>query len=235
MPSQATGVAVTDTLPGGVTFKSATSSQGSCTFSSDVVCTVGTMKKAARVSVTLVVTTTQAGTITNTATVAADQSDPDSSDNQTTTTTTVEAPLPPVEIDLSVDVTDSPDPYIDAHDILDDSYDGITYRIVITNESSTSTATDVTLDVTWNSLTPGRITADQGSCERLDGPSARCSLGTLAPGATATVEFNMGICPLGGGESLNAVVSSAAPDPDPSNNSDEESTTVVDGNTFCTA
>jgi len=65
----ATGVTMTDTLPPGVSFVSATPSQGSCTGTSTVTCNLGSLAASANATVTLVVTPTAAGTITNTVSV----------------------------------------------------------------------------------------------------------------------------------------------------------------------
>ena len=51
-PSGATGVTVTDTLPGGVTYNSATPSQGSCSHSSGTVtCNLGAVANGANATV----------------------------------------------------------------------------------------------------------------------------------------------------------------------------------------
>ncbi|MGC9399613.1 MAG: SdrD B-like domain-containing protein [Anaerolineae bacterium] len=74
--ADATHVVLTDTLPSGVNLHTATTTQGSCTpGAGEVGCTLGTLTNGAVATVTLVVTPTAAGTITNTATVTADQED----------------------------------------------------------------------------------------------------------------------------------------------------------------
>ena len=76
-PSQATGVSVTDNLPAGVTYQSATPSQGSCSQSSGTVsCSLGTLASGNRASVQVPVTPQSEGSVTNTAQVSADQADP---------------------------------------------------------------------------------------------------------------------------------------------------------------
>jgi uncharacterized repeat protein (TIGR01451 family) len=237
-PSEATGVTVTDTLPEAVTFYSATSTQGSCAFSDVVTCNIGTLRKAGRATVTIVVIPDQAGTITNAASVAGDQADKDAANNQTTTSTTVEAPTPQSEVDLSVEITDSPDPYVYELDIIDN--DGITYRIEVTNLSLTTTATDVMVDVTWDSLTRSRFTP-QGICteverNRIQGTGRDvCALGDLGPGTTAVIEYEMGPCPFGLEASMSAAASAAEPDSNPTNNESLESTTTEELNLICTA
>src|SRR4029077_8451558 len=65
-PDAATGVTVTDTLPGGVAFVSASPTQGSCGLpGGTVTCNLGGLATAAGASVTILVTPTAAGTLTN--------------------------------------------------------------------------------------------------------------------------------------------------------------------------
>src|SRR5258706_6435640 len=76
-PSGASGVTVTDPLPPGVTFVSATPSQGSCSGTATVTCALGTIAKNGSATVTIVVKPTVSGPISNTASVSANESDPD--------------------------------------------------------------------------------------------------------------------------------------------------------------
>jgi uncharacterized repeat protein (TIGR01451 family)/CSLREA domain-containing protein len=99
-PSNATGVTMTDTLPAGVTFVSATPSQGTCTGTSTVTCALGSLAVGPIATVTLVVTPTAPDTITNTATVTGNETDLTPANNTATEQTTVTAPtttttLPP--------------------------------------------------------------------------------------------------------------------------------------------
>src|SRR6185312_10510048 len=90
-PSSATGVTVTDTLPAGATFDSATSSQGSCSESGGTVsCSLGTLANAASATVTIKIRRSTPGTITNQATVQSAVSDPSAANNSASATTTVD-------------------------------------------------------------------------------------------------------------------------------------------------
>jgi hypothetical protein len=81
-PESGTDVVVTDTLPATVTFVSAAPSQGSCGQAGGVVtCNLGTIFSEASATIDIVVKPTQAGVITNTASVAAAAGDIDPSDN----------------------------------------------------------------------------------------------------------------------------------------------------------
>ncbi|HKW76881.1 MAG TPA: choice-of-anchor D domain-containing protein, partial [Terriglobales bacterium] len=88
-PSPATGVTLTDRLPAGVTFVSVTSSQGSCTGAATITCNLGTMATGVNAAVSIVVTPTTVGTITNTAIVNSSVSDPNPENNTATSTVTV--------------------------------------------------------------------------------------------------------------------------------------------------
>src|SRR6185312_5436223 len=107
-PSSATGVTVTDTLPAGVTFDSATASQGSCSESGGTVsCSLGTLANAASATVTIKIQRSTPGTITNQATVSATTSDPSAANNSASATTTVDPAA-----DLSITKSDAPDPVL---------------------------------------------------------------------------------------------------------------------------
>jgi uncharacterized repeat protein (TIGR01451 family) len=81
-PDPASGVIVTDTLPPSVTFVSATPSQGTCGEDTGVVtCELGTLGNGASATIDIVVRPTQAGLITNTASVAATTGDPVTGNN----------------------------------------------------------------------------------------------------------------------------------------------------------
>jgi uncharacterized repeat protein (TIGR01451 family) len=87
-PSAATGVALTDTLPAGVTFGSATPSQGSCSQAAGLVtCALGSIADGGNAAVTIIVTPTTGNPLINTAAVSGNESDPNSANNTVTITT----------------------------------------------------------------------------------------------------------------------------------------------------
>ncbi|MGO9972445.1 MAG: hypothetical protein ACLP01_06475 [Solirubrobacteraceae bacterium] len=88
----ATGVTVTDPLPGAVSFTSATSSQGSCAGSRTVVCALGQLAPGASATVTIAGTAGGARPLVNTASVSGEQPDPNTANNVATATTTVVEP-----------------------------------------------------------------------------------------------------------------------------------------------
>jgi uncharacterized repeat protein (TIGR01451 family) len=89
-PSPATGVQVTDELPVGLTFVSATSTQGSCAFNAGTVtCSVGSLSASASATITIAVTPTTAATLNNTATVTASEPDDVAANNSDTQSTRI--------------------------------------------------------------------------------------------------------------------------------------------------
>ena len=89
-PDSASGVIVTDTLPATVTFVSATPSQGSCVQDSGVVtCELGTIGSGNSATIDIVVRPTQAGLITNTASVAATTGDANVANNTSSVDTSI--------------------------------------------------------------------------------------------------------------------------------------------------
>ena len=108
-PSAAAGVVVTDALPAGVTFVSATGPGGPCGVTAGVVtCNVGAMAAGATIAVSIRVIPTAAGDIVNTATVQTTTTDPVPSNNSQTLRTTI---FPAATVaDVSISKTDSADP-----------------------------------------------------------------------------------------------------------------------------
>jgi uncharacterized repeat protein (TIGR01451 family) len=92
-PSVARSATATDQLPSTVRFVSASSSQGSCSAAGGTVsCSLGDIAAGAGRTVTIVVTPTRLGVITNTASVASANFDPVAANNSDTETTTVKPP-----------------------------------------------------------------------------------------------------------------------------------------------
>ncbi|MEA2163516.1 MAG: hypothetical protein QOK37_1643 [Thermoanaerobaculia bacterium] len=75
-PSTATNVVVSDALPASFSLISASSTQGTCSGTTTVTCNVGTMLNGATVTITLHGTAASGGTLSNTATVSANETDP---------------------------------------------------------------------------------------------------------------------------------------------------------------
>ncbi|WP_407560526.1 hypothetical protein [Streptomyces sp. 184] len=88
-PNDATGVTVADRLPDGLVFLAATASSGAYDPGSGLW-TVGDLARGATAALTLYAKATATGSVTNTATVRADEKDPDPADNADSVTVCVE-------------------------------------------------------------------------------------------------------------------------------------------------
>ena len=80
-----------DDLPAGLTARSVTASQGSCSGTTAVTCNLGNLAPAASATVRIVVRPGSAGTITNRARVSGGQPDPNMANNSDTETTRITA------------------------------------------------------------------------------------------------------------------------------------------------
>ena len=94
-PATASGVTVTDPIQAGATFVSATPSQGTCSGTTTVTCSLGTLANGATASIALTVQPTGPGTLSNTATVSSAQVDSNTANNSATAAVIV-APSPNV-------------------------------------------------------------------------------------------------------------------------------------------
>jgi uncharacterized repeat protein (TIGR01451 family) len=88
-PNPATGVTVTDDLPGELAARSSSASQGSCSGTTTVTCSLGDLASGASATVTIVIRPGNPGQITNTARVSGNQPDPNLANNSATQTTQV--------------------------------------------------------------------------------------------------------------------------------------------------
>lgn len=82
---------VTDDLPSSVTYRSASTTKGTCSGTTTVNCSIGDLAKGASATVTIVVTPNTAGTASNTARASA-TNDATTGNNSATATTTVRQP-----------------------------------------------------------------------------------------------------------------------------------------------
>src|SRR6185369_14660144 len=105
-PATATNVLLSDSLPPGVTFNSASSTQGNCNGSGPVNCSLGNISSGGNAIVTITVTPSSAAQIVNSATVSANETDTDSSNNSAVATTLIQPAAPsPVMLDANLTVS----------------------------------------------------------------------------------------------------------------------------------
>jgi uncharacterized repeat protein (TIGR01451 family) len=89
-PTAAANVSVTDAIPAGATFVSAIPTQGSCSGTTTVTCSLGSMANLGSASIALTVTLPSTpGPVSNTAIVSTTSPDPNAANNSSTSTITV--------------------------------------------------------------------------------------------------------------------------------------------------
>jgi uncharacterized repeat protein (TIGR01451 family) len=93
-PSNSSNVVVTDVIPSNASFVSATPSQGSCSGTATVTCSLGTVNAGSSATIALVLHVNSGTAVTNTATVTADTADPNLANNSSTTGVIPVTPLP---------------------------------------------------------------------------------------------------------------------------------------------
>lgn len=191
-PLGATGVAVSDVLPSGLTFVTALASQGSYN-NSNGLWTVGNVANGANATLQITATVATVGTKTNTAQVSAsDQFDIDSTpgNNNAQEDDQASAAVTPPAVDLSVlkSVSNSA-PNIGQN---------VTFTVTVSN-AGPNNATNVTLaDQLPAGLTFVSSTPSQGT---YDSTSGVWTVGTINTGANATLQIVVTVAT--GGTKLN--------------------------------
>lgn len=212
----ATGVTLTDVLPAGANFVSIVPSQGSCSDGASIVCALGELASGASASVQMTVTPTVTGALTNSVSITSHETDVNNVNNAASTTVTVNAPIVPA--DLSVTMTDSPDPAR--------RRTNVTYSITVKNAGPGS-ASGVTVTDLLGGMNFVSITSSQGTCSGPGyfNPALICSLGTMASGASASVTI-VARPQLAGTYTNTVTVRSGTADNNNANNSASATTTV---------
>jgi uncharacterized repeat protein (TIGR01451 family) len=181
-PSTATDVQVADPLPAGVVFDGATPGQGTCALDAGVVrCALGTLAAGGATQIVLTAQVPEAleGTeLVNTATVTATEPEVNPPDN----TSTARTPVTDSGVaDLRVTKTASVERIE-----LGKPYD---YVIRVSNVGTTTATGVVVTDALAAPLDLVSSSASQGTCTGTR--TVRCEVGTIAPGAEATVTLRV--------------------------------------------
>lgn len=177
----ADNVAVTDSLPSGVTFVSATDSLGNTLTPSAGTLTdsLGSLAAGATDTITLIVTPTQAGTLTNTANVST--STANSNSNTSATVQTTVNPSTGNQANLSITKTASPSPGAVGQNL--------TYTITVTNATGAANAANVKVSDTLPDHVTFVSAVDTTSGATLTNNDGTIvdNIGTMAAGATETI------------------------------------------------
>jgi uncharacterized repeat protein (TIGR01451 family) len=216
-PGTSSSVLLTDTLPSGVTVASVDAGSGAaCTQpAGQVRCNLGSLAATATSTITIAVTPTASGTITNTAVVGSATSDPTASNNTDSVTTTVSPPTGAANLAIAA----GPPSQVMIGETK-------THTFTITNsgpDTAVATQFHTTMPV---GLALVSASSSVGSCSANTGTGqVTCSLGNIASGAGATVQVTVRAT-TAGAKSITGAVSSSTTDPTPSNNTAPQSVTV---------
>ncbi len=176
-------------------------------------CTIGAVAPGTTSSFTITVDVPSdyTGSLSNTVTVGGANVDPIPANDQAIEPTGVIA-----EADLAVSKADNVDPAV--------AGTNVTYTVTVDNFGP-SDATDV---VVTDTLPPGFTLVSTSGCAEDPTGAPNCSLGTIAAGGQASYTLTAAIDPSVVGVVTNSVsVTSSTTDPDGTNNSFDETTTVV--------
>ncbi|MBJ7470925.1 MAG: DUF11 domain-containing protein [Solirubrobacteraceae bacterium] len=231
-PSPATGVTVTSELPEGVTVEQVSSAQGSCTVSGrTVTCVLGNLPNgsSADVTITIAVPAGMAGrSLTNLASVAADQPDPNGSNAAAGTTVQVVTPpappAPPVEappgepaqVPAPTGVPTAQLALTKTTDQVARAGERLNYLITATNKGPDVAKDVLVVDALAGDVTFRSAKSSGVKCDYEKG-TIRCPIGELKVGDS--VRINVAVTPDKAGILVNnAVLSSSTTDLDLTNN-----------------
>ena len=215
----ATGVRISNVLPAGASFVSAAVSQGACGFTNGVVvCVVGdvqgVLSNSVVVSVSIVARLNQAGSATNSVSVAGFSPDEWAPDNSAVVTTAVAAAA-----DVALGLVASPNPVVLSNTI--------SYVVSVTNRGPSAAGACGLTNVLPTGVTFVSVSTSVGSCSQVGG-TVSCALGSLNAGVGGTVTI-LARATVVGPQTNVVVVSSSSMDPNLANNS---ATSVTVGNTL---
>jgi uncharacterized repeat protein (TIGR01451 family) len=205
-PAGATGVVVEDRLPAGLTFVEADASQGTYAAGTGRW-TVGALADGATATLDLTATIATAAPTTNTASVvASDQPDPDGADDEDTAEIDAD---PRVDVSVTKEVTGDDPAHVG---------DEVTFAVTVANAGpSPATGVEVT------DRLPAGLTFVAADDDGYDPDTGVWPVGTLAPGADATLEVTARIdVPT----ATNTAVLTAVEEDDADPDDDEGSATV---------
>jgi N-acetylglucosamine-6-sulfatase len=201
-------------IPAGAALVSATPSQGSCDTS--VSCALGAIRGGKKATVSIVVRANQTGSMVDTATASGPAPDPTPA-NATGSSSTSVTPRTNVA-DLSVTLTDSPDPVA--------AGGALTYTAKIAN-SGPDKATGVTLTEPVPAHTTFVSATPVAACPEPVSGVVTCALGRISPGSSVSVSITVTPTRVGA-ISATVTVDATSSDVDSADLTASENTTVTD-------
>jgi len=219
-PDTATGVVLTNTLPSGVRFESASSSCHYTTGDNTVTCTLDQLKPNAESAINITITTpgtVGSGTLTNTATVTANETDGNATNNSISKKTSLLEFVP--EADLTVNISTNTQTVTISTPLI--------YTVTVTNDGP-DTANNVRLTATL----PAEVTYNADDTDKRCAENAgtvTCQLGAVKVGQTESTEALIHVTtPATTGElSFSAQITGNEFDPNTDNNQAQQQNTVA--------
>ncbi|MBJ7471107.1 MAG: DUF11 domain-containing protein, partial [Solirubrobacteraceae bacterium] len=218
-PQTATGIALTNDLPAGVTVQSITPSQGTCGTGDPFACTLGTLASgaSATIAITVQITGAAESTFSNLASATATQFDPNTSNNSATAATSTN-PAADLRIVKTADRATA------------DVGETITWTVTATNDGP-SAATGVSItDTAPTGVTLQTPTGlPSGVTCSVAGQVVSCAVsGSLANGASVAIELRgtVNLAAAGTPQQNSATVAGSQFDPDTADNLSSVTTNV---------
>lgn len=210
---QANTVTLTDTLPSNVNFVSASGAGWTCTQNNGlVVCSMTNLAAGSAIPLTIVVSPNAPGSLTNSATVAADIGDPNTGNNDTQITTNAALRA---DIALSLDATPNP---VNAGT-------NLTYTINVTNNGPTDTGLVTVTHTLPSGVSFVGASGAGWTCSQTNG-IVTCSAPNLPTGVAPSI--SVVVTPTAGGSLVaSADIISAASDSNTANNTSTTTTTAL--------
>ncbi|HYG73085.1 MAG TPA: hypothetical protein VEC15_12485 [Actinomycetota bacterium] len=213
-PSDAANVDVEAALPAELTFVAA---DPECSFAGGVVtCSLPTLAAGAAHTFTVVASPLAATTVTLPVEVSSDATDPDASDDADAEQSVVDAPLV-TDADLAVSIADLADPVPVGGTLA--------YTISVTNTGPANAFGVEVEQILPTGAAFVSATPSQGSCVEVAG-TVTCALGAIASAGTVTIDVVADAPGVAGTANSGVTVDALSPDPDPSNDADDEDTEV---------
>jgi large repetitive protein len=218
-PNAASSTVVTDKLPAGVTFVSATPASANCTFAAPTVtCALGTLPVGAgpiiTISTTADATLASGSTLSNTATISSATLDQSPGDNSSAVSTSIVT-----KADVQVTKTVSPTAPVPGS--------AVTYTITVNNAGPSIARTVQLSDTLPAGFTATGMSPSAGTCTLA---TKSCALGDIAVGVGAAVAVTVTgsfVASATGSVTNSATASSATPDGVPGNNTGSVSSTLA--------
>ena len=207
--------------PSGLTFVSATPSQGTCVNTPPVTCSLGAIAGGGTASVTVVAAGPTAGTFVNSASVTATETDQDTSNNAASVTTVVTVQTRNADVSLSMAGP--------ATVALGTIGVNVTYTLTVTNSGPLSATGVIVSDPLPAGMTFISAAPSQGSCTGT--AIVTCALGVMANGGSATVTIVAMNTSMGTKANMATVSNTGSAEYDPNliNNTATVTTTVTGG------